>query len=47
MGSDGTGTAIILLTGVEPILQAAPNASGASILTPWSLGTPSGDAGGP
>jgi hypothetical protein len=46
-GSAGTGTAITLLTGVEPILQAAPNASGASILTPWSLGGPSGDAGGP
>jgi hypothetical protein len=46
-GSDGVGTAITLLTGVEPILQAAPNATGASILTPWSLGAPSGDAGGP
>jgi hypothetical protein len=46
-GSAGEGTAITLLTGVEPILQAAPNASGASILTPWSLGGPSGDAGGP
>lgn len=46
-GSAGVGTAITLLTGVEPILQAAPNASSASILTPWSLGAPSGDAGGP
>jgi hypothetical protein len=46
-GSEGVGTAITLLTGVEPILQAAPNATGASILTPWSLGAPSGDAGGP
>jgi Domain of unknown function (DUF5666) len=46
-GSAGVGTTITLLTGVEPILQAAPNASGASILTPWSLGAPSGDAGGP
>jgi hypothetical protein len=46
-GTAGMGTAITLLTGVEPILQAAPNASGASILTPWSLGAPSGDAGGP
>jgi hypothetical protein len=46
-GSMGVGTAIILLTGVEPILQAAPNAIGASILTPWSLSAPSGDAGGP
>jgi hypothetical protein len=47
LGADGEGTAITLLTGVEPILQAAPNASGASILTPWSLSAPSGDAGGP
>jgi hypothetical protein len=46
-GVGGVGTIITLLTGVDPILQAAPNASGASILTPWSLGTPSGDAGGP
>lgn len=46
-GSGGVGTAITLLSGVEPILQAAPNASGASILTPWSLSAPSGDAGGP
>jgi hypothetical protein len=35
--------AIILLAGVEPILQASP--SGQSILTPWSLSTaPGGDA---
>jgi hypothetical protein len=47
VGTAGVGTAITLLTGVEPILEAAPNASGASILTPWSLGAPSGDAGGP
>lgn len=46
-GDAGEGTAITLLTGVEPILEAAPNASGASILTPWSLSAPSGDAGGP
>lgn len=46
-GSAGVGTTITLLTGVEPILEAAPNASGASILTPWSLSAPSGDAGGP
>jgi hypothetical protein len=44
-GAADEGTAITLLTGVEPILEAAPNASGASILTPWSLGAPSGDAG--
>ncbi len=46
-GAAGAGTAVTLLTGVEPILQAAPGASSASILTPWSLGAPSGDAGGP
>jgi len=46
-GSEGQGTVVTLLTGVEPILQAAPNSSGASILTPWSLSAPSGDAGGP
>jgi hypothetical protein len=46
-GTGGVGTTITLLTGVEPILEAAPNASGASILTPWSLSAPSGDAGGP
>lgn len=39
-------TAITLLTGVEPILTASPNGSGAaSLLTPWSLST-SGGAGG-
>ena len=39
------GTAITLLSGVEPILQAAPSASQAMMLTPWSLGggAPSGD----
>ncbi len=46
-GAANEGTAITLLTGVDPILEAAPNASGASILTPWSLGAPSGDSGGP
>ncbi|MGC1373244.1 MAG: DUF5666 domain-containing protein [Candidatus Sulfotelmatobacter sp.] len=46
-GAANQGTAITLLTGVDPILEAAPNASGASILTPWSLGAPSGEPGGP
>ena len=41
------GTAITLLSGVEPILQAAPSASSAAILTPWSMSAPSGDSGGP
>jgi hypothetical protein len=42
--SPNEGTAITLLTGVEPILQAAPNGSQAMMLSPWSLGGPSGDA---
>ncbi len=46
-GTAGTGTAITLLSGVEPILQAAPNAGQAMMLAPWSLGAPSGDVGGP
>ena len=38
-------TAITLLSGVEPILTASPNGSGAaSLLTPWSLGTGGADA---
>jgi hypothetical protein len=39
-------TAIVLLAGVEPILQASPN-GGQSILTPWSLSSPGGDAATP
>jgi hypothetical protein len=46
-GATGAGTAITLVSGVEPILQAAPNAGQAMMLAPWSLGAPSGDAGGP
>ena len=42
--SDG-GTAITLLSGVEPILQAAPSASQAMMLTPWSLGGAPGGEG--
>jgi hypothetical protein len=42
---DGTHTAITLLSGVEAILQAAPSAGQAMMLTPWSLGgAPGGDA---
>jgi hypothetical protein len=39
-------TAITLLSGVEPILQAAPGGSSAMMLTPWNLGggAPGGDA---
>jgi hypothetical protein len=46
-GTAGIGTVITLVSGVEPILQAAPGASTAAMLTPWSLGAPAGDAGGP
>lgn len=46
-GTAGSGTVITLLSGVEPILQAAPGASSSSILSPWSLSAPGGDAGGP
>jgi hypothetical protein len=46
-GTVGVGTVIILVSGVEPILQAAPNAGQAMMLAPWSLGGPSGDVGGP
>ena len=39
------GTAITLLSGVELILQAAPNGSQAMMLAPWRLGgAPAGDA---
>lgn len=42
-GSAAGSTAITMLSGVEPILQAAP--SQAMMLTPWSLsGAPGGDA---
>lgn len=41
----GAATAITLLSGVEPILQAAPSGSQAMMLSPWSLGgPPAGDA---
>lgn len=43
-GTESSSTAITLLTGVEPILQAAPASQG-TMLTPWSLGgAPGGDA---
>src|SRR5215831_18282346 len=42
---NGPHTAITLLSGVEPILQAVPGAGQAMMLTPWSLGgAPGGDA---
>jgi uncharacterized protein DUF5666 len=46
-GAAGSGTAIKLFSGVEPILQAAPNAAQAMMLAPWSLSAPAGDLGGP
>ena len=37
-------TAITLLAGVEPILEASPKGEAASILTPWTMSSaPSGD----
>jgi hypothetical protein len=42
----GGSTVIKLFSGVEPILQAAPNGSQAMMLAPWSLGgAPGGEAG--
>jgi hypothetical protein len=46
-GDGSAVTAITLLSGVEPILQAAPGAGSSSILSPWSLSAPAGDAGAP
>jgi hypothetical protein len=42
---DSQATAITLVGGVEPILQASPQGQGASILGPWSLSGGGGDAG--
>jgi len=39
---------ITLLAGVEPILEASPNSSASTILSPWSLSEgPGGEAGNP
>jgi len=44
--ASGAVTAITLVSGVEPILQASPNGNGQGmVLPPWSLDAP-GDAGG-
>ena len=40
----GSGTVITLVSGIEPILRAAPNAGQAMMLAPWSLSAPA-DAG--
>jgi hypothetical protein len=46
-GTQDSGiTAITLLAGVEPILEASPK-GGQSILTPWSLGSPGGEGATP
>jgi len=46
-GTAGVGTVITLVSGVEPLLQAAPSASSAALLSPWNMSAPSGDVGGP
>jgi len=47
-GTNGFPSVITLLGGVEPILQASPQSSAASIISPWSLaGAPGGDNGNP
>ena len=45
-GASGVPTVIILLGGVEPILEASPKSSPATILSPWSLST-GGEAAAP
>jgi hypothetical protein len=47
--STEAGTAVKLISGVEPILRAAPsaNAAQAAMLGSWSMSAPGGDAGGP
>ena len=44
-GNSDAVTAIKLLAGVETILTASPNQS-ASLLSPWSLGSPGGEGEG-
>jgi hypothetical protein len=43
-GMSGASTVITLLGGVEPILQASPNSSASTILSPWSLSAGGGEA---
>jgi hypothetical protein len=45
--SSSASTVITLVSGVEPILQAAPSASQAMMLAPWSLGGAPGVGEGP
>jgi len=46
-GPNGASTAITLLAGVEPILEASPKSSASTILSPWSLSTGGGEAATP
>ena len=46
-GPNGAPTAITLLGGVEPILEASPNTSASTILSPWSLSGAPSEAGNP
>jgi hypothetical protein len=47
-GPGGVPVAIILLGGVEPILEASPASNALTILSPWSLGSASdGEAATP
>ncbi len=41
-GPNGVSTVIILLGGVEPILEASPKSSASTILSPWSLSSGGG-----
>jgi hypothetical protein len=43
---DGQATAITVLGGVEPLLQAGAQEQASTILSPWSLSGGGGDAGG-
>ena len=46
-GPNSPSTAITLLAGVEPILEASPKSSASTILSPWSLSTGGGEAATP
>jgi hypothetical protein len=47
-GSNGMPTAITLVGGVEPILEASPKSSASTILSPWTMsGAPGGEGATP
>jgi hypothetical protein len=47
-GPNGLPTAITLLGGVEPILEASPKSSASTILSPWTMsGAPGGEGATP